>query len=377
MKILGIDQTAVLSSYQKKWELLSDYNNVEVTLLAPEIWIENFRKIYLKENSRLKIISGKVIFPGYENRGFFYTSLIKVIKTSEPDIIHLMEEPYSLFSLQTIAAKKIWAPKSKIIFYTYDNLSYNYKFPYKLSSVYKQIELFTFRNADFALCANKEAREIILSKGFKKPVKVLYPCFDLSFLKRREVERLKDELSLKGTVIGFAGRILKEKGLDNLLKACSKISEEISILIIGKGNHKDCLIKLANELGISETLKFVDSVKYSDIPKYLSLLDIFVLPSRTTNKWKEQFGRVIIEAMACEVPVIGSSSGAIPEIIGKNGLIFNENDYIDLKNKILLLIKDISYRNKLRERGKNYVKNFSVENHTKKIYNIYCELLKN
>ena len=377
MKILAIDKNAVIASYQKKWEMLAGYEDVEVTLLAPKIWIENFNKLHLEENSSLNIIAGKAAFPGYENRGFYYTALIKAVKKCKPDIIHIMEEPFSIFMFQTILAKKLWATKAKIVFYTYDNLSYDYKFPYKLSFVYKYIELFTFKNVDYGLCANEEARNIILSKGFANPVKVLYPCFDLSFLKKRETGNLKSELGLTGAVIGFIGRIIEEKGLDILLKACSKLNEAFSILIIGNGNYKNNLIKLSNKLGISEKVKFIKGINYNDIPKYLSLLDIFVLPSKTTDKWKEQFGRVIIEAMACGVPVIGSSSGAIPEVIGDNGLIFKENDYNDLKNKILLLIKDIEFRNKLKALGENYSKNFSVENYTKKIYRIYNDVLNN
>lgn len=377
MNILAIDKTSVLSAYQRKWELLANYEDVEITLLTPNRWKENFNKINLEKNSRLKMIAGKVVFPGYGNRGFYYTSLIRAVVKCKPDIIHMMEEPYSLFSLEIVAVKKLFAPKAKIIFYTYDNISYNYKFHYKFSQIYKLIELFTFKNTDYGLCANEEAKSITLSKGFDKPVKVIYPCFDYTFLKRTETGRLKEELGLKGSIIGFAGRIVKEKGLDTLIKACSEVKEEVSLLIIGRGEYKSELIRLAEELGINEKTRFVDVVKYSEIPKFLSLLDIFVLPSITTDRWKEQFGRVIIEAMACEVPVIGSSSGAIPEVIGDNGLIFRENDYIDLKNKILILMQNREYRNRLIVSGKSYAKNFSGENFAKKIYTIYRELLNN
>ena len=68
MNILAIDKTSVLSAYQRKWELLADYEDVEITLLTPNCWKENFNKIYLEKNSRLKIIAGRVVFPGYGNR---------------------------------------------------------------------------------------------------------------------------------------------------------------------------------------------------------------------------------------------------------------------------------------------------------------------
>lgn len=377
MNVLVIDKNAVIPEYQKKWELLADYDDVNLILLVPDHWRENYSDIYLEKNrsSKLNIISGKVIFPGYENRGFYYTSLVKAIRRSKPDIIHLLEEPYSLFSLQTIALKKLLAKKARVIFFTSDNFSYNYKFPYRFSFLLKRIEIFTFKNLDYALCVNEEVKNILRLKDFNKPAKIIPHCFDFSLFKKTDPGKLKDELELKGTVIGFIGRIIREKGLDTLLRACSELTEEFTLLIIGRGNYKSELIKLSKELSITERIRFIDVVKYEKVPEYLGLMNIFVLPSVTTERCKEQFGRVIIEAMACEVPVIGSSSGAIPEVIGEYGLIFRENDYIDLKNKILSLIKDNQNRNRLKVLGKNYVKNFSVEKFAKKIHTIYRELL--
>ena len=60
----------------------------------------------------------------------------------------------------------------------------------------------------------------------------------------------------------------------------------------------------------------------NDVPRHLRALDALVLPSESTPLWKEQFGHVLIEAMACGVPVVGSDSGAIPEVIGEAGLLF-------------------------------------------------------
>ena len=371
---------AVIPSYQKRWEHLADYDDVQMTILVPNRWRENYRNIPLKKadnktESKLRIISGSVIFPGYGNRGFYVTSLIKAFKKSKPDIIHLMEEPYSLFALQTILVKKVFAPKAKIIFYTYDNISYMYQFPYKFSFVYKSIERFILRNADYALCSSEEIKKLLILKGFIKPIDVVYPCFDFSFLKKSNTGNLKEYLGLKGIVIGYTGRIIKEKGLETLLRACSSLTVKYSILLVGSGSNKDNLLALADELGIGDKLMFVSSIDYKEIPGLLSLMDIFVLPSITTRKWKEQFGRVIIEAMACEVPVIGSTSGAIPEVVNDAGLVFKENDSHDLKSKIMMLIKDSKFRNRLKKKGKEHSRKFSVENHSEIICKIYKKLL--
>jgi glycosyltransferase involved in cell wall biosynthesis len=105
-------------------------------------------------------------------------------------------------------------------------------------------------------------------------------------------------------------------------------------------------------------------------------MDCLVLPSRTTRKWKEQFGRVLIEAMACEVPVIGSDSGEIPNVIGDCGLIFREGDVDDLSSKLELLINDYDLRVELAERGRQRVlNNFTQEKVAKETYKIYQKMM--
>ena len=122
------------------------------------------------------------------------------------------------------------------------------------------------------------------------------------------------------------------------------LRKEICLVIIGEGPMRARLQALAETIGVKERVKFLGNIYYDELPRYLSCIDIFVLPSLTTGNWKEQFGRVLVEAMACEVPVIGSSSGEIPEVIGDAGMVFKENDTEDLKEKILALYNDPDLR---------------------------------
>ncbi len=90
-------------------------------------------------------------------------------------------------------------------------------------------------------------------------------------------------------------------------------------------------------------------------------LDVLVLPSRTTSVWKEQFGRVLTEAMACKVPVVGSSSGAIPEVIGDAGLVYPEGDIRELAECLRLLMQSRELRGRLSERGYKRVKSLYTQ----------------
>jgi glycosyltransferase involved in cell wall biosynthesis len=92
-----------------------------------------------------------------------------------------------------------------------------------------------------------------------------------------------------------------------------------------------------------------------EMPSFYNKLDAIVVPSRTRSNWKEQFGRVIIEAMACGVPVIGSDSAAIPEVVGDDGLIFPEGQVEALAACLQHLIDDSKLRRILGERGRTRV----------------------
>jgi len=109
-------------------------------------------------------------------------------------------------------------------------------------------------------------------------------------------------------------------------------------------------------------LVLATGIPHQDLSKYLSLMDVLVLPSKTMPTWKEQFGRVLIEAMACQVSVIGSSSGAIPEVIGKAGLVFKEGNAADLRAKIEQLKSSPKVRKELAQKGyRRVLDNYTFE----------------
>ena len=80
----------------------------------------------------------------------------------------------------------------------------------------------------------------------------------------------------------------------------------------------------------ADKVRIVAAVSHEHVPEYLNAFDVLVLPSHTTPRWKEQFGRVLVEAMACETVVVGSSSGEISKVIGDAGLVFPEGDVAEL-----------------------------------------------
>jgi glycosyltransferase involved in cell wall biosynthesis len=128
-------------------------------------------------------------------------------------------------------------------------------------------------------------------------------------------------------------------------------------MVIGTGEFEATFRRLLTEGGIANRVVFSGYVPHAETPRYLSAFDALVVPSETQPNWKEQFGRVITEAMACGTPVIGSSSGEIPNLIRKSGggLVFSERDPVDFAKCLREIITQKDLRQKLGEKGRKWV----------------------
>jgi glycosyltransferase involved in cell wall biosynthesis len=157
--------------------------------------------------------------------------------------------------------------------------------------------------------------------------------------------------------VGFAGRLVPEKGLDTLADAVAGMPDA-RLRLIGNG-------PLLGELSARPgQIEIVTGVRHADMPAIYAGLDVLVLPSRTTPSWSEQFGRVLVEALTCGVPVVGSSSGEIPWVVGSTGggLLFPEGDVAALRERLERLRADPVLRARLADTGhRAALERFSVQ----------------
>ena len=365
----------VLASEQKKCLALSVHPHIELALLVPRKWKFNYQTVWLqkKHDPHFKIFVGNIICPGYGHRSLYLTGLAKALHSFKPHIIHLFQEPWSFSALQVATYRTIFSPQSKFIFLTWENIYRNFWYYYRFSKVYSIIDRSIHKTADGAVAISQDAKSVLLRKGFKKRIAQIPWGTDIQLFKKRSVDSLKKALSLNGSfIIGFIGRLVEVKGVPVLLKAVSRLAGNYKLLIVGDGPLKDSIKKSAEELGISHKLIWVASVSHNDISAYINCMDLLVLPSITTPVVQEQFGKVLIEAMSCEVPVVGSSSGSIPEVIGDAGLIFEENNDEELREKIELLMNNHLLRKRLAQQGRQQVlKNYSWEKVTERLVQFY------
>jgi L-malate glycosyltransferase len=270
-----------------------------------------------------------------------YRTLTFRLRSYRPDIIHAEEEPDSLSAFQILLAKRLLSPAAALILHTWQNVDRPKK--RHVAAVLKA----TLSGSDAVLCANEEAARILSRKGYTRPIEVIpQQGVDTSVFKP-----VNGAETPRRFAVVFAGRFVREKGLDTLFDAVSRINEPVHLLLVGSGPEQEGLENRIRTMKPPHSAEIVAPREQIDMARIYAGTHALVLPSRSTKVWKEQFGRVLVEAMACAVPVIGSDSGAIPEIVGPDGLIFKEGDVEDLARCLSKLIESPVFRNNLGSRG--------------------------
>ena len=366
MKVLVIWKALVSETYHKRFIELAKLKDVELTLVVPTKWHNTrLEKEYCSE---YKIMPKRVVLNG-SNHFHWYPGLERIIKQVRPDILHIEEEHYSFVTYQAIRLAKKY--NVKCMFVSLQNIYKIYPFPFSW------IEKYNMKNADCAVAVSDEIRDVLFRKGLgMEQISVIPYGVDHLMYRKTESQKLKSKLGLDSFTIGFMGRFVKEKGIMDLLQAVSRINNNFNLLVIGSGKLKHKIEAEERRLGLSGKIRIVDSVSSSQVPDYLNCMDCLVLPSRTTRKWKEQFGRVLTEAMSCEVPVIGSDSGEIPNVIGDCGLVFKEGDVSDLSAKIKRLINNSDLNGEFAKKGRQRVLDyFTQEKVARETYKIYQKMM--
>jgi glycosyltransferase involved in cell wall biosynthesis len=167
-----------------------------------------------------------------------------------------------------------------------------------------------------------------------------------------------------------------EKGVRLLIEACAGLTGiDWRLRIAGEGPQREGLVRLAHATGVADRVEFLGRLPSTQVTEFYRTLDLFVLPSESRPNWIEQFGRVLIEAMSCGVPVIGSNCGEIPHVIGDAGIVFPEGDVVALSAALARLADDPALRAQLAERGRERVlQRFTHAQVAAATGRVYCEM---
>lgn len=341
LRVLMISKACVVGAYQRKLEEIACYPDINLTVIVPPAWkdVRGMLRLERAHTQGYRLLVEPVRFNGNFHLHYYPTLGQRMAEVS-PDIVHIDEEPYNLAAYHTLRIARRRGAKS--LFFSWQNIERRYPAPFA------QIERWVLDHAEAGIAGTRETADVWRRKGYRGPLAVI-PQFgvDPEIFSPDPQPRQRDRF-----VIGYAGRLVAEKGLDLLIRAALGLPGRWLIRLAGDGPERQRLASLAGILNIGGSVEFIGPLASTAMPDFYRGLDALVLPTRTRPGWKEQFGRMLIEGMACGVPVIGARSGAVPEVIGDAGLTFPENDSDALRACLISLIEHPRLRAQLVEAGR-------------------------
>lgn len=350
-----VSKALVVGAYQRKLEELARQAEIALTVIVPPGWREgrNLAPLERAHTQGYDLVAAPLAFNGQFHL-HFYPTLGRLLRQLRPDILHMDEEPYNLATW--LALRQGQAVGARALFFTWQNLRRRYPWPFS------GFERANFRRASHAIAGNPTAVNVLRAKGYRGPVTVI-PQFGVDpgiFSPHPDSSHQHspgEDYSHSPFAIGYAGRLVSEKGVDVLLAACARLPPTLdwTLRLLGDGPEREHLAGSARELGIEPRVSFLGRVPSAQTPQFYRTLDVLVVPSLSRPNWVEQFGRVLTEAMACGVPVAGSASGEIPWVIGDAGLIFPEGDAGALASILTELAGDPARRAALAAAGRDRV----------------------
>ena len=390
MKVVMLSKAMVVGSYQRKAELMAELAGAELELVVavPPLWRDGSleRRLERRHERGYRLVETAIRRPG-DFHLHRYPDLAALLQREAPDLVHVDEEPYNLATWLALRAARRRGARS--LFFSWQNLSRRYPPPFRW------FERAAYRWVDGAIAGSETAARVLREKGYAGRLWVI-PQFGVDedrFHPPAPDARWPAERSAP-LVIGYAGRLVEAKGVDLLLKALARWDGALRrsgpeaeaagtpdagawrLELVGQGEARASLEAQAHALGIEARIVWRPWLPSAEMPAFYQGLDLLVLPSRSTPSWIEQFGRVLIEAMACGTVCVGSDSGEIPHVLGNAGLTFAEGDAAALAALLERLAADPVLGARLAAAGRARVlERFTMRRVAEATLSVYRELV--
>lgn len=319
----------------------------EVTAAAPSFFHGDLRPIRAErfEGERASL----ELLPAFLSRSphlFFYGMHLRELLNRNWDIVHCWEEPYVIAGGQVA-----WWTRgeSRLVFWTGQTRVKGYP------PLFAQIERYCFRRCAGWLSRGQLGIDAMLQRGHgAKPHEAIGLGVDVDSFKpdRERGAVIRRQLGWDDSgapIIGYIGRFVEEKGLGTLMSALERVSMPWRALFVGGGPMERDLQSWSARH--AERVSIVAAVAHDRVPDYLNAFDLLCAPSRATPGWREIFGRMVIEAFACRVPVLSSDSGELPSVVANAGMIVPEDNVAEWTRALELLLGSPEMRDEFATRG--------------------------
>ncbi len=283
---------------------------------------------------------------GTNPRTYHFEGLTDLLNHKKPGIIILDNDPVSMLTTQLGKWSK--RNKSRLFCISNENLPLDIKSGLKRRG-FKALPAVLFKKVllklnrplpDGIFTVNRDGERIFTDEGFMN-VRHMPLGFDPAFFHPDIVIRnaIRSKCNLNKKVIAYFGRLTPEKGVHLLIQALKNLkSMEWQLMMdsfdIYASEYNKEISRLLSESEILNRVVFIKA-NHFEVAAYMNAADIVVVPSLSIANWKEQYGRVAAEAMACGKEVIASDSGALPELLNGHGFLFQEGNVQDLQDLLV------------------------------------------
>lgn len=346
LRVLRISHSAVVSAWRDRERELRRLG-VDVILLSAARWEEGGAEVSFRPDG--DEFAQPVATLGRHPSLFLYDprSLWRALSSDRWDLLDLHEEPFGVAVAEVLFIRWLRRRHVPFVVYSAQNIEKRYPPPFRW------FERWSLRRAAGAYTCNVEASRILRAKGLAGPAVVIPLGVDIS--RFAPAERPPPVAPLR---VGFVGRLIPHKGVDVLIRAVS-LNDRLSLEVFGSGPEADALAALAQELGVTDRVSFHGHVDEEEVPGVYRRFDALAVPSVPRPGWVEQFGRVVVEAQASGVPVVASRSGALPEVVGTNGILVEPGDAAELARALIRLLDEDELWTRLRLAGMEDVRRYS------------------
>jgi len=368
VRVLYVSKAMIVSAHRDKLRALA--GRVELDAVVPERWGPQ-RAAARDDEPWLRTAAAR----GHgHNHTHLYRGAGRLVRRDAIDLVHIDEEPYSAVTAQL--ARHCRNGRVPFVFFAWQNL------PKRIPGPFRALRRYVFSRAAGAIAGTASAADVLRAWGYEGALAVIPQMgvdtgrFHADPEARAAIRR---RIGARETdfVIGFGGRLVREKGVHLLLEAVAGM-DGARTLLMGDGPERTALERAAARSGAADRIHFAGAIASDEMPRWLAACDVLALPSLTTNAWAEQFGRVLVEAMACDVTVIGSDSGEIPRVIGDAGRVVPEGDVAALRATLSRLAASPAERAELAARGRRRViERYTNEHIVDRTVAFYREVLSN
>ena len=345
MRAVVISRTYINPALRGKLRSLAGMG-CAIAVAVPEHWHQPITGGSLSatwgDDAGVRIVPVKVRTIGSQNSTAVWdrATLRKLLRDFRPDVLQVEEEPWT--QVAAVATRLSTRMKIPPVLFSAESIARNYV----LAQRWRRAR--SVKRAAGFIGENRVAAGL-LSRGRPDVPTTIISQVGIS------IPRMLTPVPHSRFVIGFVGRLVPEKGLDILLRAAVRLQGDWDLLVVGSGPAQEELEGLAERLGVASRVTWLGALPPEELPGIWPRLDCLALPARTTRQWVEVHGRAIIEAMGFGLPVVGSTSGALPEIIGPAGLVVQEDDVPALTAALQELIDSAPRRAAFAQEGRRRV----------------------